>query len=346
MKRIAVFQTDLKIGGIQNSLISLLDELSHKEVQIDLFLGEMIEPHSGWNNISIRKMRRYSSLFKFIPFSFAHAMNKRRFDKEKYDLVIDYNGYAFDTAHGSLSCNAEKHVIWVHSDYDTRIKYNKKFRILWRMMKGKYARFDQAVVVSPGAEKSFKRLLGDKIPTRILPNLVDAEKILRMKEEQVKMNLDASKYHLVTMGRMVHSKGFDLLLELFSSVLKHRKDMVLHLIGDGEEKDKLEAQAERLGLADSVVFWGNQKNPYAIMDRMDGFAFTPRYEGQGLVLLEAKILGLEIFTTRQMEKFNVMISGVDDLEKALIEAAKKTKEYQQLKEYNSEVRKEIQELML
>lgn len=346
MKRIAIFQTDLSTGGIQNSLISLLDELSHEDVRIDLYMGEVIEPHEKWSNVSIKEMRKYSDLFKFLPFPIGHVLNRRAIESEEYDLAIDYNGYSFDTAHGSLSCDAKKRIVWVHSDYETRIRYNKKFRILWTMMKRKYSHFNQAVVVSPGAEKSFRRLLGDVIKTQVIPNLVDSDKILKLKDEPVNLNLDPSKYHLVTMGRMVHSKGFDLLMEHFFHVVKQRKDMMLHLIGDGEEREKLHALVRRMNLESHVIFWGNQKNPYPIMDHMDGFVFTPRYEGQGLVLLEAKILGLEIFTTRQMEEFNVMVSGVDNIEKALIEAEKKPKKYQLLSEYSAQVRKDIHELLL
>ncbi len=346
MKQIAIFQTDLQIGGIQNSLISLLDELSHKDISIDLFLGEIIEPHPEWTNIKIMKMEKHTSLFKYIPFSIAYVLNKSSKISKIYDLAIDYNGYSFDTACGALNCEAKKKVIWIHSDYATRLKYNFKFRILWSMMKGKYSRFSQAAIVSPGAEESFKSLVGDIISTKVISNLTDSGKILKQKEELKSISLDSSKYHLVTMGRMVYSKGFDLLLEIFNDVLKQRTDMILHFIGDGEEKEKLEKQAKRLGIEEHVVFWGNQKNPYAIMDCMDGFVFTPRYEGQGLVLIEAKILGLEIFTTREMEKFNVLVSGVDDLQEALLQATKKPKKYQSLKEYNDKVRNDLYELIL
>lgn len=346
MKRVAIFQTDFAIGGIQTSLRTLLNELNQENVKIDVYLGESIEEDFDSNNIRFKVLKKYPVVFKFIPFALARHFCENKTDWGSYDLAVDYNGYSFDTALAAVTCNATKRVTWVHSDYETRIKKNHKFKVLWMMMKKKYDYFDQVICVSKGAEKSFKRLLGKDIPTTIIPNLVHAENILSLKDAQDEIRLDSKKYHLVTMGRMVHSKGFDLLLDLFNNVHQKREDMILHFIGDGEEMTNLQLKADKLNLQQHVKFWGNQRNPYPILNQMDGFILLPRYEGQGLVFLEAMVLGLQIFTSRRMEEFNMMVTGIDDIEKALLDAEKKPKEYHMLTEYNDQIKKAIQDLFL
>ena len=63
-----------------------------------------------------------------------------------------------------------------------------------------------------------------------------------------------------------------------------------------------------------ITLLGNQPNPFKYLKLMDGFVLTSRYEGQGMVLWEAKALGLEIFMSKNLEKYNdglrvVLISG-------------------------------------
>ena len=71
----------------------------------------------------------------------------------------------------------------------------------------------------------------------------------------------------------------------------------LYIIGDGMLRTRLRRLCDRLGLSDRVIFTGNLSNPFAIMRRCDCFVFPSRYEGQGLVVLEARILGLPILVS-------------------------------------------------
>ncbi|MEZ5246098.1 MAG: glycosyltransferase family 4 protein [Acidimicrobiales bacterium] len=59
-------------------------------------------------------------------------------------------------------------------------------------------------------------------------------------------------------GRMVEKKGFDVLLDAFAEVAATRRDARCVLVGDGDCRAALEAQARRLGIADRVTFTGAQ----------------------------------------------------------------------------------------
>ena len=78
---------------------------------------------------------------------------------------------------------------------------------------------------------------------------------------------------------------------------------------------------------------------------MDGFVLTSRYEGQGLVIWEAKTLGLELFITDNLEKYNPGISGYRDVTAALIGAQRREKQRDDLHEYNAAIRRSLDELL-
>ncbi|MBP0645107.1 glycosyltransferase, partial [Mycobacterium tuberculosis] len=69
-------------------------------------------------------------------------------------------------------------------------------------------------------------------------------------------------------------------------------------IGDGPLSGELKELAVSLGVAGSVEFTGRLQNPYAVMSGCDCFVLSSDYEGQPIVILEARVLGLPIVTTR------------------------------------------------
>ena len=61
--------------------------------------------------------------------------------------------------------------------------------------------------------------------------------------------------HFIFLGRLIHLKAVDLLLEAFAAVVA-QTNAVLEIIGDGDLRGELEAQTARLGIDSSVVFSG------------------------------------------------------------------------------------------
>lgn len=80
------------------------------------------------------------------------------------------------------------------------------------------------------------------------------------------------------------------------------------------------------------------------MNKMDGFVLTSRYEGQGMVILEAKALGLKLFTPKRLEKYNEGIKGYRNLPKELEKARRQTKSFNSLKSYNENILKEFEKI--
>ena len=97
---------------------------------------------------------------------------------------------------------------------------------------------------------------------------------------------------LGSVGRLTESKNQAFTLEVFAAVRAKRPDARLLLVGDGELKDELMARANALNVADAVHLAGRVDDVQNWLQAMDVFVFTPRFEGLGIVLIEAQATGL------------------------------------------------------
>ena len=87
---------------------------------------------------------------------------------------------------------------------------------------------------------------------------------------------------------MSSRKGFDNLLKVFNNLKD--KNIILHILGDGKDKELLHQLKLDFGL-ENVIFQGVQKNPYPFLKFADLFILSSRYEGFPNVLLEAGACG-------------------------------------------------------
>jgi glycosyltransferase involved in cell wall biosynthesis len=106
----------------------------------------------------------------------------------------------------------------------------------------------------------------------------------------------AEPARIVAVGRLTRQKGFDVLLQAFAELLRHRQASLL-ILGEGPERQNLERQAERLGLEGRVHLPGFDPNPYAYMARADLFVLSSRFEGSPNALKEALALGTPVVAT-------------------------------------------------
>jgi glycosyltransferase involved in cell wall biosynthesis len=108
---------------------------------------------------------------------------------------------------------------------------------------------------------------------------------------------DYSGKTFVSVGRLSPEKNHARLIEAFSKIHLANPETRLLLIGNGPLLRELESVAAGFGVSEAVAFAGQQQNPYGLMAAADCFVMSSDYEGQPMVILEAKILGLPIVTT-------------------------------------------------
>lgn len=103
---------------------------------------------------------------------------------------------------------------------------------------------------------------------------------------------------VVGVGRLVHKKGFDLLLHAVAAMRRDGFELTLALAGSGPEKSALERLCRELKLEDVVTFLGWQDNIVTCLSQADVFVLPSRDEPFGIVCLEAMALGVPIIATR------------------------------------------------
>ncbi|WP_158214665.1 glycosyltransferase family 4 protein [Prevotella sp. P5-50] len=97
---------------------------------------------------------------------------------------------------------------------------------------------------------------------------------------------------IIAVGRLHEQKGFDLLIQSWQLIAARHPDWQLVVYGHGGDLQKLQQQLEKAGLTSSMTFAGTTDNIYKEYQNSAFYVMSSRYEGWGLVLVEAMSCGL------------------------------------------------------
>ena len=124
---------------------------------------------------------------------------------------------------------------------------------------------------------------------KYLPDpILNVKEIEKMKKEESFIEKEISKKKtIISIGRLTKQKNFQFLINAFSIIQKKNSELNLCILGEGEDRTKLERQIKDLDLTDKVFLLGNKKNIYNYLKNSDIFILPSLWEDPGFVLIEA-----------------------------------------------------------
>lgn len=108
------------------------------------------------------------------------------------------------------------------------------------------------------------------------------------------------KFVIGNVARFSYQKNHEYLIKIFYEIAKLNEKAVLMLVGRGELYDKVKLQVAEAGLIDKVLFLGVRNDVPNLLNAMDVFLLPSRYEGLGMVLIEAQANCLDCFTSKDV----------------------------------------------
>lgn len=128
---------------------------------------------------------------------------------------------------------------------------------------------------------------------RRIPNIIEPDRLRQLSQKPNEPDNSNEVFSICTTSRLTSQKRVDVLMYAAAS-LSTFTPWQLDIVGDGEERTKLEELARRLGIAERVKFHGWLKNPYPIISRANIFVLCSAYEGFSNSVIEAMALRIPV----------------------------------------------------
>lgn len=163
-------------------------------------------------------------------------------------------------------------------------------------MRWLYRRADAVIAVSNGVAEDLRGLgvPGDRI--RVIHNPVDRERLRCLAAGGPTLSGVEGTPYVIALGRLTEAKDYSTLLRAYAASAL-RRDHRLVIVGDGEERAKLENVVRELEIADRVLFAGALDNPFHVLADAALLVLSSRWEGYPNVLLEALALNVPVVAT-------------------------------------------------
>ncbi len=152
-----------------------------------------------------------------------------------------------------------------------------------------YPHIQKLVSVSQDVDREFAWIQNNNRTVIPNPFLLIPESLSQLRYPD---GVNPDKKWIITMGRLIPEKGFDLLLTAFQKIAPYYVDWQLLILGEGQLKDELETLVVQLGLSNQVVLTGAIRDPFPLLKCAEFFVMSSRSEGFPMALGEALACGL------------------------------------------------------
>lgn len=332
MRKILISSFDMEVGGVERSLISMLNNFDYENNEVDLMLyrhtGDFMNLLTDKVNL-LEENKSYSTFRKGIGQTikegkvFLGASRllakligelSKKDNKNNTESVVQMQlmwKYAlpflpkldkeYDVAISYLwphyfvaeKVKAKTKIAWIHTDYSTIETDIKMDLKMWN-------KFDYIMAVSEECKNAFLKKypsLHNKV--KVMENITSPDFIRRMSEEKVDDDISKdNSFKLLSVARLSHAKGIDNAVRALR-VLHDRgfTNIKWYVVGYGGDEAMIKELIAENKLKDSFILLGKKTNPYPYMKACDIYVQPSRYEGKAVTVGEAQILGKPVIIT-------------------------------------------------
>ena len=226
--------------------------------------------------------------------------------KEHYDMAVAYlEGGATYYVHDHI--NADRKFTFLHVDYGFA-GYTRE------LDRNCYPDFDRIFTVSDEVKKSFVEAYPEcSQNTYVFHNLIDQKEIRRKAELPGGFEDSYDGKRILTVGRLTAQKAYEISIDAMKILKDHGVKARWYVLGEGELREKLQSQINRLGLQEDFVLLGAKTNPYPYYRQCDLYVHATRFEGKSIAIQEAQTLGCAIIASDCNGNREQIKDGVDGL---------------------------------
>ena len=300
-------------GGTESFVMNQYRKINRDAVQFD-FLNVFNEPIACEDEIKALGGRIY-------PLNMSRRHGVRQY-KKHLNAFFREHADKFDIIH----CNFQS---LINIDL---LKYAKKYNIRGRVAHahnagyGKEPNFLQKCIIAWNKRRLSKyassyfacsslagRWMFGHERSIVIHNAIDASRFLYnedvCRQTRARCGLTNEKM-ILFVGRLDPQKNPLFLLDIFHEIVKKDENYRLFVVGDGILRADMETKIAELSLLEHVRMLGSRSDVNELMQAADCFLLPSRFEGLGIVLIEAQAASLRCFTSRDVVPAEVDITGL------------------------------------
>lgn len=289
IRKCTFFFPDFSGGGAERNLITVANYIVDKGENVDILvlnsngpLFERVDKRIRIVNLNCK--RALQSIFKLrhylrinYPDSFVSTLTHINLlsailvDRNKTSLIL-----------------REANTIYDALEFQSLIK-RKIWLLLIRLL---YRRANRIIAISNDVKESIQRAMGKNhnVELKVIFNPAVTSEIAEQSLEAIGDNFFLSEKTLVSVGRLVLQKNYSCLLRSFSILSQKYPEYRLAILGEGNEREKLQKQIYSLQLQEKVKLYGFMNNPFKYIKNAKLFVLASSWEGFGNVIAESLFL--------------------------------------------------------
>lgn len=349
-KKIIIVSHNLRIGGVERSLLGLLNSVDYSRVEVDLFLfyhdGEfmsmipkevnllpqidkystLMRPASevlkmGYPDVLFHKWRAKQKARKFCTAKNVGPDNlvmSTYLQREVAKCLPKITDKVYDLAVSFLTphyivpqkLKARKTIAWIHTDYSF-------FEVDPKVETAMWDSYDYIAAISDESGNAFiKTFPGLKSKMTVIENILSPAFVRDQAREQVTdpiFTWNSDEVAICSVGRFTDAKNFDNVPEIVRLLKESGCKVRWFLIGYGGDEQFVRNRIQENNVSHEVVILGKKENPYPYMAACDIYAQPSRYEGKAVAVREAQILGKPVIITDFPTSKSQLTDGVDGI---------------------------------